>query len=95
LHPFQVADDVVQIDVHKTLYPFCTTKNALCYGNSHKNIASLAAMLLFSQYKTIRGSLLSAVTVSYYLPKMFSFSSHMRQSKVAKLSSPKTLDHIQ
>jgi len=25
-HPFQVVDDVIQMDVHKTLYPFYTTK---------------------------------------------------------------------
>jgi len=25
-HLLQVADDATQIDVHKTLYPFCTTK---------------------------------------------------------------------
>jgi len=25
-YPFQVADDAMQIDVHKTHYPFCTTK---------------------------------------------------------------------
>jgi len=24
--PFQVADDAMQMDVHKTLWPFCTTK---------------------------------------------------------------------
>ena len=26
-YPFQVADDTMQMDVHKTLYPFNTTKN--------------------------------------------------------------------
>jgi len=25
-YPFQVSDDAMQMDVHKTLYPFCTTK---------------------------------------------------------------------
>jgi len=25
-YPFQVADDAMQMDVHKTLYPFYTTK---------------------------------------------------------------------
>jgi len=34
---FQVADDAMQMDVHKTRYPFYTTKNAPCYSNSQKN----------------------------------------------------------
>jgi len=28
-YPFQVVDDVTQIDVHKTLYPFCAMKKML------------------------------------------------------------------
>jgi len=38
-YPFQVADDAMQMGVHKTLYPFafCTTNKAPCYGNTHKN----------------------------------------------------------
>ena len=36
-YPFQVVDDATQMDVHKTLHPFYTTKkNAQCYGNSCK-----------------------------------------------------------
>jgi len=36
-YPFQVADDAMQIDIHKTLYPFYTTKNASYYGNNPTN----------------------------------------------------------
>jgi len=62
-------------------------ENALCYGNSHKNCASFAAMLLFhscfsSRSLTLRGLPLSTVTVSdslHYLPIMSAFNSHMRQ----------------
>jgi len=32
-----IADDAMQMDVHKTLYPFYTTKKVPhCYGNNHK-----------------------------------------------------------
>jgi len=48
----------MQLDFHKTRYPFYTTKNCLCYGNSHKHCTFLAQQcffslnLLFTQYKT-------------------------------------------
>jgi len=51
-YPFQVADDTMQLDVHK-IWPFPHHKqNTQCYGNSHKNRTSLAAPLLSKQYKT-------------------------------------------
>jgi len=34
---FQVPVDAMQMNVHKKVYPFYTTKNAPCYGNSHKH----------------------------------------------------------
>jgi len=34
---FQVADDAVQMDVHKALYPFYTKRHCSIYGNIHKN----------------------------------------------------------
>jgi len=35
---FQVADDVMQMDIQKTLYPFYIHKeNAPCFGNNYKN----------------------------------------------------------
>jgi len=29
-YPFRIADGAMQLDVHKTLYPFFTKRNALC-----------------------------------------------------------------
>jgi len=85
-YPFHVADDAVQMHVHKTLCPFYTitkmppatarvTKIALRWRLG-------AAMLLFTLHSTkLRSLPLSAVTVSQrFLPKMFAFYSHMRQN---------------
>ena len=35
-YPFQVADDAIQLDVHKTFYSFYTIKKMPYGGNSHK-----------------------------------------------------------
>jgi len=57
-YPFEIADYAVQIDVHKTLCPFYTTKkSAPCYDNSHKQMrfvgsnALFSLMLVFTLYK--------------------------------------------
>jgi len=57
-YPFQVANDAMQMDVHKTLYPFYTTKKRphvtvtitkMCFVGSN---ATFSLILLFTQYKT-------------------------------------------
>jgi len=83
-YPFQVAEDAMQMDVHKTLY-HRTQRNAPCCGiSTPQKMPQLTAtvpklrfvMLLFhscffSHCIKPRGLLLSAVTVSlHYLPQM-------------------------
>ena len=58
-----IADDAMQMDVHKTLLSFLHYKeNAPCYGNNHRKNASLAAIAMyisirkFTQYAICRFS---------------------------------------
>ena len=44
---FQVVDDAIHMDVHKTLYPFDTIKKKPVLRQQSQKCASLAAMLLF------------------------------------------------
>jgi len=39
-HPFQVADDAMHMDVHKTLYPFYTAKKI-----SHESTRSICILV--------------------------------------------------
>jgi len=43
----------MQMDVHKTLYPFYAKENIPCYGNNHKKNALLAAVARYISITTI------------------------------------------
>jgi len=79
------SDYSMQIDVHKTLYPLCTTKKMRYVTASVTNIAlrwrsnGSFSLMLFSYSLKLHDLPLSAVTVSLdYLRKMSAFNSHMR-----------------
>jgi len=44
-YPFQVVDDATQVDVHKTLYPFYTTKKMLNFTATVANCFSSTKIL--------------------------------------------------
>jgi len=82
---FQVADVAMQIDVHKTLYPFYTTKKMLHVTVEVPNEALLWQQC-FSHSTKLRGLLLSAVIVwLHYLPQMFVFNSYIQQISIRLL----------
>ena len=80
----------MQMDVHKTLYRlFFATKNDLCYGNSHQNWTSLAAMFTFhscfiSCSIQLHGLLLSTAVRSHCLPTLLAKDICVQQSQATK-----------
>jgi len=91
-YPFQVADDAEQIDVHKPLYPFSTTKKRLHVRMIRKQSQKWrrfvgAAMIVFHSYfflhmnKTTWLTPTSSHCLAALPAKMSAaFNSHMRQN---------------
>ena len=70
-YSFQLADNALETDLHKTANLSTPHRNVPFYGSSHKKSASLTAMLpfhscFFLHKISLRGLLLSAVTVSLH-----------------------------
>ena len=62
---FRLLTIQMQIDVHKTLYPCYTTKKMTHVTATTQKCASLAAMFLFTPYKTRWQQYFFSVSMSY------------------------------
>ena len=88
-YPFQVVNDAVQMDVHKTLYPLNTTKKmpqvtpTVPKMRFVDNNASFSLMLFFTPYKTAWLTAISSYCLAALpakLPEIFAFNSLMWQN---------------
>jgi len=83
LLPFPVAEDTMQIVVHKALYPFYIAKKMPYVTASVTKIAILWQECFFSHSIKLCDLLRSAVTVLlHYLPEISAFNSEKRQNRL-------------
>ena len=94
LHPFQVADDAIQMTFTKRFSLSTPQRKCLCYCNSHKNYASLAAVLLSTQDETTWLTAISSRGLVALPAKDVCVQQSYAAKQVANLPSRKTPDVV-